>query len=183
MKKSYLTANLLLFLAAITALPAGMAKAAESETTGAIELEWNDLIPQDWRPDKLMEKYDADGLSDDDPRAIELMEKLKALWNEAPVVHDYDGKIVKLPGFVVPVEMDEETIREFLLVPYYGACIHVPPPPANQTVHVVTDEQHGYRGELFDTVWVTGSIRVEKISGELGDAGYRIQAHAIEPFE
>ena len=111
------------------------------------------------------------------------MEKINASWKEAPVVHDYDGKIVKLPGFVVPLETDAKTIQEFLLVPYYGACIHTPPPPANQTVYVVTDEGHAYEGELFDTVWVTGTFEVDKSSSELGDAGYRIQARLVEPYQ
>lgn len=148
-----------------------------------IELEWDALIPADWRLDKLMEEYDADNLSDEDPRAKELMEKIKTFWKEAPVVHDYDGKLVKLPGFVVPLETDAKTIQEFLLVPYYGACIHTPPPPANQTVYVVTDEGHAYKGELFDTVWVTGTLRVDKLSSELGDAGYRIEARVVEPYQ
>ncbi len=130
-----------------------------------------------------MDEYNANNLSDDDPRAMELMEKLKTFWKESPVVHDYDGKIVKQPGFVVPLEMDAKTIQEFLLVPYYGACIHTPPPPANQTVHVVTDENHAYQGQLFDTVWVTGTIRVEKLFSELGEAGYRIEAPKVEPYQ
>ncbi len=108
-------------------------KAVEAE-----EIEWDALIPEDWRPDTLMDEYNAEDLSDDDPRAQQLLEKLKALWKEAPVVPTLEGRLVKLPGFVVPLEMDEKKIDQFLLVPYYGACIHVPPPPANQTVHVVT---------------------------------------------
>ena len=156
---------------------------AELGGSSAIELEWDALIPADWRLDKLLEDHNADNLSDDDPRAKELMEKLLKFWKESPVVHDYDGKVVKLPGFVVPLEMDAKTIQEFLLVPYYGACIHVPPPPANQTVHVVTDKNHAYQGKLFDVVWVTGTMRVEKVSSELGDAGYRIDARKVEPFE
>ena len=70
-----------------------------------------------------------------------------------------------------------------LLVPYYGACIHVPPPPANQTVHVVTDKDGAYEGKLFDTVWVTGKISVVSLSIDLGDAGYRIDATHVEPYE
>ena len=170
-------------VATTTEPQAGTVEAAESGKADAIELEWNALIPDDWQLDKLMDEYNADNLSDDDPRAKELMEKLKTFWREAPVVHDYDGKIVKLPGFVVPLEMDAKAIQEFLLVPYYGACIHTPPPPANQTVHIVTDERHAYQGELFDTVWVTGKIRVEKISSDLGDAGYRIEATNVEPYQ
>ncbi len=169
-------------IAVATAL-AGTAQAAEPAKSGVIELDWDALIPADWRPDKLMEEYNANNLSDDDPRAKELMEKLKKFWKEAPVVHDYDGKTIKLPGFVVPLEMDAKTIQEFLLVPYYGACIHTPPPPANQTVRVLTDEDHAYQGKLFDTVWVTGTIKVEKLSSELGEAGYRIEARKVEPYQ
>jgi hypothetical protein len=161
----------------------GMQQTTGPRNTGVIELEWDALIPIDWQVDKLIEEYNAEDLSDDDPRARELLEKIKASWKEAPVVHDYDGKTVKLPGFVVPLEMDAKTIREFLLVPYYGACIHTPPPPANQTVYVVTDEDHAYQGELFDTVWVTGTITVEKLSSGLGDAGYRIDATKVEPYQ
>ncbi|HCO44471.1 MAG TPA: DUF3299 domain-containing protein, partial [Gammaproteobacteria bacterium] len=65
---------------------------------------WDALIPADWQLDKLMDEFDAEDLSDDDPRAQELLEKLKTFWREAPVVEDHDGKFVKLPGFVVPLE-------------------------------------------------------------------------------
>ncbi len=175
-----------LFLCAIvltaTVPQMGTVQAVEPDKTGAIELEWDALIPANWRLE-LMDEYNADNLSDDDPRAKELMEKLKTFWREAPVVHDYDGKMVKLPGFVVPLEMDAKIVQEFLLVPYYGACIHTPPPPANQTVYVVTEKNQTYQGKLFDTVWVTGKITVEKLSSELGDAGYRIEAQKVEPYQ
>jgi len=155
---------------------------AATTTDEVVELDWDRLIPEDWAPEKLMDEYNADELSDDDPRAQELMEKLQTLWKEAPVVPELDGMRVKLPGFVVPLEMDTETIGEFLLVPYYGACIHVPPPPANQTVHVVTVKGGEYKGELFDTVWVTGTLKVERLSSELAEAGYRIQDAQVEPY-
>lgn len=147
------------------------------------ELDWEALIPPEWRPDKLMADYKVDDLADDDPRAQELMEKLQALWQQAPVIPELDGKRVRLPGFVVPLEADAETMGEFLLVPYYGACIHVPPPPANQTVHVVTAKGGEYHGGLFDTVWVNGTLKVERLSNELGDAGYRLDAVLVEPYE
>lgn len=171
-----LTLTLGLALYATPGQPPGAAAAAE-------ELNWDALIPEDWRPDKLMADYDAEGLSDDDPRAQELMDQLKALWDEAPVVDELDGRRVRLPGFVVPLEVEPDAIAEFLLVPYYGACIHVPPPPANQTVYVVTAEGRPYRGKLFDTVWVTGTLRVERSSSELAEAGYRLDATAVEPYE
>jgi hypothetical protein len=147
------------------------------------ELEWDDLIPADWQPDKLMQQYDADSLTDDDPRAQELMDRLKDLWAEAPVVESLDDHSVRLPGFVVPLEMDAETISEFLLVPYFGACIHVPPPPANQTVLVTTASDQPYEGGLFDTVWVEGRMRVAPFSNELGDAGYHIENAQVSLYE
>lgn len=145
-------------------------------------LEWDDLIPRDFRPDDLLSEYDVDGMSDDDPRAQELMEKLLALWKDAPVVEALDGQRVRLPGFVVPVEGDGRHVEEFLLVPYYGACIHVPPPPANQTVHVLAQGRNVTIRGLFDTVWVTGIIKVERKSSELAEAGYQIEAIEVTPY-
>lgn len=147
------------------------------------ELGWDDLIPDDWKPEQLMASYDAESLEDDDPRAQELMDKLEALWAEAPVVEELDGWQVRLPGFVVPLETDATSIREFLLVPYFGACIHVPPPPANQTLLVTTPDDQPYQGGLFDTVWVEGELRVEPFSDELGDAGYRIEDASVSLYE
>jgi hypothetical protein len=147
------------------------------------DLEWDDLIPADWRPDKLFEEYDVDDIDDDDPRADELFDKLQELWAKAPVVEALDGRSVRIPGFVVPLTTDATEIREFLLVPYFGACIHVPPPPPNQTIYVVTTEDGGYRGELFDTVWVEGTMHIERFSNDLGEAGYRIDADSVSAYE
>ncbi|MEJ2608912.1 MAG: DUF3299 domain-containing protein [Candidatus Thiodiazotropha sp.] len=146
------------------------------------EINWDTLIPDDWRPETLMEQYNANELSDDDPRAQQLLEKLKALWSQAPIVPALEGERVKLPGFVVPLEMDTKKMAQFLLVPYYGACIHVPPPPANQTVHVLTREGTAFNGRLFDTVWVTGTMRVEHLSSELAEAGYRLEDASVTPY-
>lgn len=156
---------------------------ADTGNANVKEIEWDALIPEDWRPDVLMDQYNADEISDDDPRAQQLLEKLKALWKEAPVVPALDGQQVKLPGFVVPLEMDATKIDQFLLVPYYGACIHVPPPPANQTVYVVTEEGKAFEGQLFDTVWVTGTMRVERLSSDLAEAGYRLEGASVVPYE
>jgi hypothetical protein len=161
----------------------------ESSISGAMqaeEIDWDRLIPVEWQPETLLEGFDLDALDemdDDDPRAMELMDKLMALWAEAPIVEELDGRRVRLPGFVVPLELDERRMTEFLLVPYYGACIHVPPPPANQTIHVVAPEGREYIGELFDTVWVTGTLRVIRTSSDLAEAGYRIDVTEIEPYD
>lgn len=151
------------------------------------ELDWDALIPEEWRPERALEGLSEDGaslddISDEDPRDELVMDKLMALWKQAPVVESLDGDRVKLPGFVVLVEFDLEDVSEFLLVPYYGACIHVPPPPSNQIVYVVLPAGKTYRGDVFDTVWVTGVLRIERFSSEMADAGYRLEALALAPY-
>ena len=161
---------------------AGTATASVQPDKKVRTLEWDDLIPRDFRPDNLLKQYNVNEMSDNDPRAKELMEKLKAMWKEAPIVPALDGQTVRLPGFVVPLEGDGTAVREFLLVPYYGACIHVPPPPANQTVHVVTGGKDVKIRGLFDTVWVTGVMKIEHTSSQLAESGYEIRAVNVKPY-
>ncbi len=154
-----------------------------SAATTVRTIEWDDLVPADFSFEELLKDYDVDNLADDDPRALELFDKLMALWKDAPVVEALDGQVVRLPGFVVPLEGDGRRVEEFLLVPYYGACIHVPPPPANQTVHVMAQGRDVRIRGLFDTVWVTGIIRVEHKSSELAESGYQIHAIEVTPYD
>jgi len=167
----------LLLLLALLLLSAANAEQAQ-------ELEWDALIPADYRPDKIMGQFgDINDLDDNDPRTQKILQKLEALWNEAPVVESLDGKRVKLPGFVVPLEGDGKKLSEFLLVPYYGACIHVPPPPANQTVYVKVPEGDAKIRHAFDTVWVIGTLSAKSINSDLAAAGYQIQAEEVTPYE
>ncbi len=162
-----------------------------SQLSSAAEVEeilWEDLIPEDYNPDLLYQQYqkdyDIDNLPDDDPKVAELMTKLRAMMQSSPIRQELNDKQVKLPGYVLPLETDGIKATEFLLVPYYGACIHEPPPPLNQTVYVrMKDNQGAKIRRLFDTVWVTGVISSEKVSSELADAGYLITATKVEPFE
>lgn len=167
-----------LILCAVCLFTATLLNAATVRT-----IEWDDLIPPDFSFEELLKDYDIDNLADDDPRALELFEKLMEMWKDAPVVDALDGQVVRLPGFVVPLEGDGRTVEEFLLVPYYGACIHVPPPPANQTVHVLAQGRNVRIRGLFDTVWVTGVIRVEHKSSELAESGYQIDAIEVTPYD
>ena len=148
------------------------------------ELEWEDLMPEDWDPfsglDALMSD-DVQNLADDSAQAETLMNAYREAIRSAPVVGELDGQQVRLPGFVVPLDFEDTETSEFLLVPYFGACIHVPPPPSNQIVYVKTVASYPLK-ELFDPVWVTGEIRAEAHLNEVGDAGYTVQATIIEPY-
>ena len=153
---------------------------------GYLEIEWDDLIPRDWMPEKLFEELfsdvDADKLDDTDPRAAELMQKVREAWDSAPLVNDFSSKRVRIPGFVVPLEGDAKSIREFLLVPYFGACIHVPPPPANQLVLVKPDKPIPADWNMLP-VWVSGVMEVDRQTSELGTYGYRMSGQRIVEYE
>ena len=169
---------------AVTEPPPSQAETpAAKVAAGVKELEWDALIPDDYSPEKLFAEYQPENLEDDDPRAAELMEKLRELWDAAPVRPELDGQTVKLPGFTVPLEGDSRETRSFLLVPYYGACIHVPPPPANQTVYVLREPGKGTRLGEFDVVWVTGTMSVKRVENEMAEAGYTLYATEVAPYE
>lgn len=149
-----------------------------------IELKWDNLIPDNYRPDKILAKYgDLSDLSDDDPRADQLVAELEAIWEKAPIKTSLDGKLIKLAGFLVPLEGDGNRVSEFLLVPYYGACIHVPPPPANQIVYVKVPKADAKIRRAFDTVWVIGTLSAKSINSEYGIAGYQLSAENVAPYE
>ena len=100
--------------------------------------------------------------------------------NQPPrVVAEYNGKKVKIGGYVVPLDFEATTIKEFLLVPFVGACIHVPPPPANQIVYVKSEKGVEIAGQ-FDPVWVTGTLKTEPAFTGLADTGYTLDADAVE---
>lgn len=110
--------------------------------------------------------------------------------NDLKLVEELNGKEVRIPGYMLPTEFSSTRIVEFLLVPYVGACVHTPPPPLNQMVHVSTDTDIEVDG-LFTPVWVTGRISTEAITQEVEfndgvselEVGYSIVAVEIQPFE
>jgi hypothetical protein len=147
------------------------------------EFTWDDLIPPDYRPEAVMGQIDVSSMQDGDPKAIAAMDKLRALWKEAPVVKELDGRKIKLGGFAVPLDGDGKITTEFLLVPYYGACIHVPPPPANQAILITLDKPQDIIKQPFDAVWVEGVIKIERFSNDLADAGYAMKNAVVTPYE
>jgi uncharacterized protein len=82
----------------------------------------------------------------------------------------------------VPLDDAKSGLKEFLLVPYFGACIHTPPPPANQIVHVLTGTQpiKGFRS--MDPVWVNGTLKTARQDSAMGNSAYRIEASSVERY-
>jgi len=96
----------------------------------------------------------------------------------APLVTNLDGTKVRIGGYMVPLDFDGSEVREFLLVPYVGACIHVPPPPANQIIYVESTEGVNI-DDPFGPVWVVGTLSTKSVTTELADVGYRIAAESV----
>jgi len=120
-------------------------------------------------------------LSDADARATTLLAKMRDVWDNAPTNSAMNGIAVRIPGYIVPIEQSKGYLREFLLVPYFGACIHTPPPPANQIIHVVLAEPvQGFRS--MDSVWVSGALNSARRDSSMGVSGYEMQASAIEAY-
>ena len=145
-------------------------------------LEWDHLMPADFTLEGIIDVEEFSALDDLDPRAAELMDQLQIALQSAPVVPEMDGKMAKVPGFVVPIEGEGRVIYKFFLVPYFGACIHTPPPPSNQIIYV--EYEPGVTLEsIYDAVWVTGKLKTETFSHELASSGYGMEAFRIEPYE
>lgn len=146
------------------------------------ELTWAEMIPADAPPPAPPAPiHDLSQLSD----ALNAEAGPAATQQSpaAPVVKALDGQDVKLPGYIVPLDVTEEgRVTEFLLVPYFGACIHVPPPPSNQIVHVKS-ELGVLMDALYQPFWIEGPLQVKASSSELAEAGYQMDASKIYPYE
>ena len=112
---------------------------------------------------------------------LELMRQMRTVWNNAPTNAQLNGAAVKLPGYVVPLEEVRGALKEFLLVPYFGACIHTPPPPANQIVYVrVATPLKGFR--MMDAVWASGTLSTVRFDSMMGTSGYQMNAVEVIPY-
>ena len=96
---------------------------------------------------------------------------------------DLLGKRILLPGFIVPITFNEEReVTEFFLVPFFGACIHVPPPPPNQIVHVTYDS--GFKLEsMYDAYYILGELSSQVVRHELADSAYSLNAEHLELYD
>ena len=162
----------------------GLLGSAVAFAQPAQELEWDDLVPADWQPQSMFEEFAGiTDIEDGDPLAEKLMRRIREVWDQAPLVTELDGKLVRMPGYTVPLDGDAERVGTFLLVPYFGACIHTPPPPRNQIVLVTMKGEGVPVDDAFGALWITGTLKVEPAATEFGLAGYTLDADKAEPIE
>ncbi len=137
------------------------------------ELDWEDLIPPGVAYSEIIGEGEIDLVNDTwnpiyDANAVKLND-------------DLDGAYIKMPGFIIPFDVGAQGVTSFMLVPYVGACIHTPPPPANQLV-MVDSSQPWPSDALWEPVWVTGKMRTQLQTTDLGKTGYAMAADALEVY-
>ncbi len=191
--------RLAVFLVFGLALGAGQASATEPEL-----IYWEDLMPPEGLK-ALEEAYAAaaaaaESLSDVDQTPADLSEipedaeippgadpddpygtrPAAEQYGTFDVVEELDGKSIRIPGFMVPFDINQmQEVTEFLLVPYFGACIHVPPPPPNQIVYVTTEDAVPFG---WEPVWLEGVLETKRHMNQLGSAAYTLNLTKMEPY-
>ena len=143
---------------------------------------WEALLPEGWSVEKMMSSLNLGELEDNDPKAKEALKRIREMWDNAPVNPKLDNRRVRIPGFVVPLDGEREKTREFLLVPYFGACIHAPAPPANQVIHVVVSKTAS-TVKLSPAAWISGTIRTVRSDTRMGVSAYEMTVDKVEPYK
>ncbi|ODN67562.1 DUF3299 domain-containing protein [Methylophaga muralis] len=156
-------------------------------------IDWVDLMPEDDLealmnpPEYLSEIEDGsfeDQISSQLLGALENSadDRYQQALTSAKVKPEYDQRQIRLPGFMVPVEMNEQQlVTEFFLVPFFGACIHYPPPPPNQIIYV-TSKDGVAQQNLYDPYWVEGTLTTTITENEVAVSAYSMKADNIELY-
>ena len=161
---------------------------SRAETEVYKTIDWNDLMPDPWVKEMTKDMAAMSKLSylqDSSDEATKAMSAIRKKLDEAPIVKTQVNKKVRIPGYAVPLDADRSDKREFLLVPYFGACIHTPPPPANQIVLVRPTAQSKIKKmpESMDVLWVEGELKEGRVSTGQGVSGYLLEAVSVAQYE
>lgn len=152
---------------ACTALP----QAAFAKTP--TEITWDELIPPGVPYSEIIAEGEMDERND--------------LWrpifdeNATKLNPVLDGAFIKMPGYIIPIDLSPDGVTSFVLVPYVGACLHTPPPPPNQLVFVTTQKAWP-SDDLWEAVWVTGRMKHDIQATEVAETGYLLEAEEMEIY-
>ena len=158
-----------------------------------MQAEWTDLLPEDdldalLNPPSYLDeiadgsaedvlsntlKNEATDIGDDRYQQALTSTKVKEVVNNAPI---------KIPAFIVPLEFDDDqNVITFFMVPFFGACLHLPPPTPNQTIFVHYPQ--GLKLEsLYDPYWISGIIKTSLVESDTATAAYTMEMHAFELY-
>jgi hypothetical protein len=152
-----------------------------------VELDWLEMMPpEDQKALEEMPEIDHSGPEADGFSAkggLKQDANMPAVMYSAKTVPELNGQNIRLGGYPVPLDASEAgTFETFFLVPYPGACIHVPPPPPNQIVLV--EFPKGFKmADIYTPIWVDGTLNIESTSSDLADAAYVLKANAVREVE
>ena len=163
------------------------------EKSAFTTVEWADLIPPEvleilLNPPSYIAEIE-DGSAEDqitsqmkNTLAEEEEDAYRRALASTDVNPSMDGQKIRIPGFVVPLEFDEEqTISQFFLVPYFGACLHMPPPPPNQIILV--DAPEGVQmSALYEPFWLEGEVSTVVTENDMAKSAYAMQLHKLSPY-
>jgi hypothetical protein len=177
-----------LFKLSVTVFQLLLAASVFAQTPGYQKITWDDLLNEEWyqQMKKDMATYGRMSfLKDGSEEAEKLMASMRKKLDEAPISTKYVNQKIRMPGFVVPLDAVRNGQREFLLVPYFGACIHTPPPPANQIVLVTPHPQLNLSKTLesMDVIWVEGELKEARTKTASGVSGYSLEAIKVYPYK
>ena len=156
-------------------------------------VEWLDLMPKK-NLDALLNPPDYVSQLEEGAFEDEILTELRNLPKEisdpyqqalvsTEVIKEMDGQRIRIPGFVVPLEFGEnKKVTQFFLVPYFGACIHVPPPPPNQIIFVTSKKGLAIK-ELYDPLWISGVISTSRIENDVALAAYKMEMEFSEIYK
>jgi len=183
--------GLFLSLVAFQSVAEATTASKDAAKTSAVQtLEWVDLLPpEDLAKMEALPEISHEGgegpsnglkqqMDGNDPSSQAWAEVLQS----ANVRGELNGKRVKIPGFIVPIEYDEaQNISAFFLVPYFGACIHVPPPPPNQIIFVTNAK--GLKADMiYNPFWIEGTLTTDMMSHDLANSAYSLKADIISEY-
>ncbi|NOH57094.1 DUF3299 domain-containing protein [Alteromonas sp. 07-89-2] len=158
------------------------------------EIDWVALMPEDDlsallnRPEFLNDIADGSAAdSVDDFASKQLEDEQAQRYQQAlvstRVIEAFDGKAIRIPGFIVPLEQnDEQKATAFFVVPYFGACLHMPPPPPNQILYVEYKEGIAVEN-LYDPYWFEGTVKIDNHESALGTSAYSLVLDSFALYE
>jgi uncharacterized protein len=165
-----------------------------AQSSQHVTIQWTDLLPQDEidilanPPGYISDIEDGSpedqiGSQANNSIVLEMEDRYQQALVSTRIKPEMDGRAVRIPGFIVPLEFDgEQIITEFFLVPYFGACLHMPPPAPNQIIHV--KHEKGLELEaLYYPFWISGVLTASLVDNDIATAAYAIEMDSYEAYQ
>ncbi|MFL0798077.1 MAG: DUF3299 domain-containing protein [Cellvibrionaceae bacterium] len=186
--------TILTTLITTTAFGQNSKKGVSAPPTHFKNIKWEELIPKEDLDVLMSPPAYLDDIEDGSPEdriSGMIQNQIEAAMDDryqqalvsTNIKPEMNNAAVRLAGFVVPLEFnDDQVITEFFLVPFFGACIHVPPPPPNQILYAKYPK--GFTLEnLYDPFWVSGTLKTTLMENDMATSAYTIEIHSVELYE